>query len=274
MTYPITSADGVAITSWAGTFYSNLLSKAADISASLNIANSQADVTQLGGTTASYIPGLRAWDVSLSLRFATSGTPATVVQGTQGLVTFSAGGYALHVPSMEFELSAPVFEITSFASTPPAWRAYRPGRAQGTFRFLARVDNATGMANLPGEGAALPTLTLRYGDENTDDTVAGSAILTGRRDNYVAGQLATVEYSGVFTGSITPAGTNTPLGTSVIGVPLWDLGVADATKLIIDTGAESWGGDAFWRRIRVAASVGEPVSIDVDAQGTNALAVQ
>lgn len=273
MAYPLSSADGATIAGWAGTFYNGstgLLSKLGDISFNVDVSNGEIDVTRLNASTMAAIPGLKQWSMTASAHaFATARASAA-----SGLVSFSTGGYALHMESAEVELTAPALDITSAAATPPTWRSFRPEAIAGRFRFLCRVDSETSLADLPAEGAALPTLTFKYGEDTADDTLAGSAILTSRRDNASAKNLTTVEYGGVFTGNITPAGTNSLFGSSALGVPEWPQGTPGATKLELATGNDTWEGDAFWTRLLVRWAMGSFVSLDLTAQGTGALSIQ
>jgi hypothetical protein len=286
MTYVLEGAEGT-VTSWgvAG-FYNTLLSKLMPNRATLNILADQPVTTQLGAFVQAAIPGLRSFEGSISsmVKFGTGGGRL----GNVGLMTWSAGGYTTHAYSWDLTIeSIGVHDVTNLAAagSGPTWRAFRPSSLRATGTYRARVDDLTAIVAPHASDLAgvLPTFTLKFGDEASDDTIVFTGGTTGiggiigsARINQAVGEPTTVEYDFVASGAITPDGTSNPLGTSALSTgPLWSQGGATANTLLTLTAGtgRTYVGDAFYKSIRIHCEVGEPVSFEVDFQGNGALTI-
>lgn len=273
MGYATTGAEGSVVSWGSANFYSALLAAIKPVGARITVTNRDNDITGLGVEQAVMLPGLSEWTASLSA-FAF----ATPRLGNVGTVTFSAGGYAVHVQSWEVTFTALEHDVTEFASTPasgPTWMAFRPdGPVTVSGKLTCRADSATALVLPHQVGASLPTLTLVYGDEAVDDQIAGTALLKQLGASVQKGQLNMAEYSFDGSGSWTPAGTSSPLGSSAIGIPLWSQGGAAVGALVVatKTGSKTLSGaDSFWKSITIRCAVGAPVELNVEVRGTSTL---
>lgn len=274
MAYPLISAEG-NVASWgSANFYSVLLSKLSNHSATINVLGDAPETTAFNVTRKTFIPGLKQWNFSIrGLLYV--GTP-TVRLGNVGLVSFSAGGFSYIVDEYEVTLETDVHDITGMVgpSSPKLWRDWRPDilRGSGVIRGHATSDGT--IVAPPDPTASLPTLTLTYGDEATDDTLAGSVVLTPLTHTMNRGEKQRVEFGFQFTGDITAAGTGSPLGSGVLGAPSWSAGGAAVGAIVIDsesTDQRYSGTDSFYRSITIRCSVGEPVEFTIEGQGTDTL---
>ncbi len=267
-TYPIIGADG-AVTSWAGaTFYSNLLSKISPNAARIQFVADPFDVTPIGGVTTANLSGLRSTQGTIDARIKLGATYGQMANS--GLVTF-ATGYVEHVRSWDLTIeTSQVHDITKFASTGPTWRNRRPDvtRVYGT--YTARVDAADDIIAPPTANSVGASMTLRYGDEATDDTILLSALVSNIGTSIVSKQMQEVTCSFVSTGTVTPAGTNSILGStaSELGIPVWEYTTGSSVPNVLTftaiTGKTYIIADAFWSRIRLQCTVDQLLNVSID----------
>lgn len=272
MAYPIIGADG-AVTSWGSAdFYSVLLSKISPNSATFQVLANPEDTTGIGTAQTSHIGGMRTSQGTIDARIKLGGTP---ILGNQGLVTF-ASGYAEHVRAWDLTLETiAVHDITEFASTPPTFRSRRPDRARAYGTYTARVDNSTDIIAPPVANATGASMTLRYGDEATDDTIAFSANVSQIGTAIVDRQLQEVTCAFTATGAITPAGTNSILGTSAsaLEIPLWEYTSGSSvvhTLTLTAISGKTYTTDAFWTRIRIQCTADQLLIVSIDWAGSGA----
>lgn len=277
MGYTTAASEG-QIASWgSANFYSVLLSKIIVDSATLTVTSEDIDVTGLNATQAATLVGLGQWSISIKARAFT--TPRL---GNVGTVVFSAGAAGvLHVDAWDamFESSA-VHDITELAALPangPIWRAFRPdySRVRGSLAGHADSGTALSLPHIltPGQ-PTLPTLTLLYGDSSTDEQISGLATLRQLGVGMNRGGLNTAAYEFTGSGAWTPAGTNSPLGATALGVPLWSQGGSAAGAIRFDTLAGSrylTGADSFWKSLQIRCPVGAPVEVNIEVQGSGVL---
>jgi|SRR5690606_12549737 len=270
MGYPVVGAEG-EVTSWgAAGFYANLIAAISPNQATITEVCDEIETTPLGSGVGRFIPGLRSWSGSI-----TANAFATPRLGNVGLVTWSAGGYALHVESFDLTLEAGSHDITSFSGTPPTYRIFRPDYVRGSGTFNARIDSETSLVGPHAPGATLPTLTLTYGSDTSANAISGPAMIQQMQANMARGSLSTVAYSFRFVGTITPSGTSSLFGTTAFGIPLW-ASDGDTTNTLLTLTAASgktFSGDAFWTRIGLRCAVGESPEVTVDFQGSGALTI-
>jgi len=271
MAYPIIGADG-AVTTWGSAdFYSVLLSKISPNSATFQVMADPFDVTGIGTAQSANISGLRSTQGTIDARIKLGGTYPTI--GNSGLVTF-ASGYTTHVRSWDLTLeTVAVHDITTFASTGPVFRTRRPDRVRCYGSYVARVDNSTDIIAPPTANSSGASMTLRYGDEATDDTIAFNALVTQTGTAIVDAQAQDVTCAFTATGAITPAGTNSILGSSAtaLEVPLWEYtsgsSVPHTLTLTAITG-KTYTTDAFWTRIRLQCTVDQVLTVSIDWAGS------
>lgn len=275
MAYPLIHAEGSVPTWGAAGMYNTLLSRLSANTASITASSDSQDVTPIGGANRLILPGLGQWTASIAARWA--GTPRL---GNVGLVSFSGGGYALHVESWNLTVETQALDITRQTGTPSSWRLFRPSHIQWSGTITARVDDATAVANLhvataTSTAVTLPTLTLTYGLDATANTLAGAVMLSNMTVNQSPGALTTVSYSFTGSGPLTAAGTNSIFSAGAVGNFLWDqLGSTANTLLTLTAGTgRTYSGSAFARSISVNCAVGDPVEVSVEAQGSGALTI-
>ena len=273
MAYPVTGVEG-ALTSWSGTFYSNLVSKMTAMQASLRVSSPPQNVTPLGAAYDSYIPSIGTWEGTISGRGF-----ATPRLGNAGLIAFSGGGggYALHVDSIAVRITAGVVPITGMASTGPTWERFRPTQSTWAATVRCKVDSATALvlpdlASATGT-ASLSTVTMTYG-KTSDATLAGTAAIVSVSPTIQVGAASMVELALQGTGTLTPAGAGSILGSTAFGVPEWDQasGLPDTTQspslLVTMASGKTFTGCGFWKSIDLSWDVRSPVALSIGVQGT------
>ena len=273
MGYPLITAEGNIVSWGSANFYSVLLSRIASHTATINVRGDVPSNTLLSADQASYFPGLKEWDIQIRSRWNSA-----VKLGNVGLLAFSSGGYAQHVQRYEITFRPiEVHDITALLgpSSPVLWKLWRPDILTWDVRFSTLVDSTTAIPTPHDPTATLPTLTLTYGDEATDDTLAGSVVLQQLGHSMETHSIQRIEWQAQGVGALTPAGTTSAFGTSALGIPLWSEGGAAAGAIEIDVSTTATfdyvGTDSFYRSITLRCAVGEPVEIDIDVQGVGVL---
>lgn len=275
MGYPLRSYEG-AVTSWGSTnFYSTLLAAMRPISARVNINNPGVDVTGFTSASKQLTRGIA--DATVELSGYAFATPRL---GTQGLVTFSAttNTYVQFADEWDWEISWPEHDITQMSGA-PTWRSFMPGGpAVNRGRFRARPVSDTALENpfIVGTPAADPSLTLRYGDSATDETLAGTALVTKLGVSLNTGDAQMAEYEFEFDGDVTPAGTGSLFGSTALGACPWSAGGSAAGAMVISTKETSTTktisiADSFVTRISMSVKVGEPTKVDMTVRVTGAV---
>lgn len=275
MGYPNTGSEGTVVSWGSANYYSNLLAAVSGFAINLNVNGDDIDITEYNTYQYSCLSGLSQWSATLeAYGFA---TPRL---GNVGTLTWSAGGYALHVYEWEWTIETEnVHDITELASSPasgPVWRSWRPDSTKVSGRFRARADSATALVVPHQPGTALPTLTLVYGDSATDEQISGAARIQQVSPSIRRGSLTEVEFAFTGSGAWTPAGTGSIFGSTAFTQPLWSEGGSAAGAIVIDTKSSATrktltGADSFWTRQTLRCAVGEAVSLTVDIQGSGAL---
>lgn len=274
MAYRTVGVDG-EVTSWgSANFYSTMLARLTPVAIDWDENNDPIEVAALGTDYDTNIPSVRSWRATLRARAF-----ATPRIGNVGTVTFSAGGYALHVRRWSLTIEAQVHDITELASSPasgPTWRDFRPDRSRISGTISCHADSGTVPVNTHAIGASAPTLTLVYGDSATDEQLSGAAILSQLSGSVSRGSQNTLDYSFVQAGQWTPAGTNSFLGSTALGIPIWSEGgsavgaIVWATKST-STAKTATGTDSFWTSINITCEVDQPVEVSIAIQGVGAL---
>lgn len=275
MGYALRSFEG-AVTSWGSTnFYSVLLAAIRPASCKVTIANPAVDVTGFTSSSRQVTRGIASATVDIS-----GYVFATPRLGTQGLVTFSSSTntYVQFADEWDLELSWPEHDITQFSGA-PTWRSFMPGgpmTAKGRFRARPVSDTALENPFIVGTPAADPTLTLRYGDSATDETLAGTALVTSLGVSLSPGDPQFAEYEFEIDGAITPAGTGSLFGTTALGDCPWSQGGSAAGAMVISTKETSTVktislADSFVTSIKMSVKVGEPTKIDLSVRASGAV---
>lgn len=286
--FPLIGSQG-SVVSWGATgtasnFYADLLSSITPASARWTISGDVHDVTGMGTYAVAKIPGLKSATAVISGFGGNAAGAVTPYVGNRGTLSFSAGGYALHIQSWEWTArTLAVHDITSTTqATPVLWRYFRPDIFTHSCRFTALVDDTTSLVNLPDVGASLPTVTLTYG---SSQTIAVTGILRMVDCTVAKGnkQLVTYEIDGTSTaamsgGFLSGLGTSDTWGGSANLTPFWTAGSASIEgQLIINntsTGPKRVTfADSFWTSIRVAVSPGAPVGVQIGVQATGVVTI-
>ncbi len=276
MGYTVTGIEGV-VTSWsnapADTFNAVLLSKISPAQASLQIVSPEVDVTPLGASVAAAFPGLASWSGNISGRAF-----ASPRLGNQGLLTYSAGGYALHVDSLAVRIRAGEYDITEMNATPPQWSRFCPGHSMWSASVRAMIDSATAiplphMSSTTTSDTSLPTVTFQYGT-GSDATLAGTGMITRVSPTIRVGSQSFVEFELRGTGVLAAAGAGSIFGTYNFGRPGWDAGSSAPTattdpKLVVTAvSGRTYTGCAFWNSIDLTWDVRSPVAVSIGVRGT------
>lgn len=273
MAYPRDGVEG-SVTSWGSSnFVATLLAGMNPNSTTLNSTADIHDITALGATAEASLQGLAEWTVQIESEAQTSG--GDVLHGSEGLVSTASGTqpYTTHSASWTLNMTTVEYDITEFAASPPVWKSFRPGKYWSLAgQYTARVDNSTGLTLPHLRTQTATTLTLKYEEETVADaTIAGSALIQSVNEPMVRGSLMEATYAFKYTGAITLAGTNSPLGTGTLGAPYWDEGGANNIALAFTDGTTVWNGDAFPTAITLSVNPGSPVGLSVTARGTGSL---
>lgn len=272
MGYPTTGLQGTVVSHGSANFYSVLLSRATNASASIRIASDEHDVSGLDVEHMVMLPGLRSWTATIQGKMF-----ATPKMGNVGLVAFSAGGYTSHVLGYSLRIrTLYTHDITRLVgpSSAPTWRDFRPDGHTWEVDVDCLADSSTSpvLTSLPTD--TLPTVTLTYGDESTDDTFAGTAMIAGLDASVSRGEPNTFKYALKGASALTPAGTTSPFGSSAFNTPLWSEGGSAVGQLVVATltGSKTFtGADSFWTQLDLQCRVGEPVSYSMTLQGVGAV---
>lgn len=274
MGYPTAGSEGTVVSWGSANFYATLLSRMSPNSAVVSVNGNPLDITALDEEVNQWLPGLNSWKASIRSRWKNNA--GAIKLGNVGNVAWSEGGYATHIRGFEITAKTRVHDITEQVgvSSAPVWMAFRPDGLEVTGRVRTLIDSSTALVLPHLPTTALATLTLTYGDEATDDILTiGSTLMAQASASLQVGQLNTYEYdfSG---GSITPAGTGSPFGTSALGTPLWGQLATTPGAIVIAslTGSKTLtGADSFYESWTLRADVGGAVELDVEVQGTGAL---
>jgi len=266
-----TKGEEGALTSWgSANINATILSGMITNSCTLFVGSDTQDVTGLGAHAAVNIPGLKTWRVDFR---GFAGSSAYI--GNNGAITYSAGGYALHVPEFTWNASTPaVHDITEFNSgSPPEWRTYMPDIFQNSARYVAGIDADTAIVFPPAPGAALPTFTMTY---KSGATLAMTGLIQRVGPAIVRGQKNMATYDVLGSGTTTAVGGvfgSHTFGGTLNGDPLWSAG-GSATGAIVVTAASGRtysGTDSFWTSLQLQCTVGGAVMVSGSIQGCGTL---
>lgn len=256
--YPI---NGL-VTSWAGTQNTNLISTGNEpMSFTLDSDALEFDTTALSAAgIATFLKGLSQWRVTMRSRLKTAQT------GDLGLVTH-AGGYATNINRWDMAVEVAAFENTVFGATS---RSYLPGKLSWGGTFSGFMDDTT-VITMPGNGNEPATGTFKLREAGaTDDTLSGSIFTTRLGVEISPENIAVASYgyrgSGTLTNSTPSAGT-TVFGTGAVARP-----TIGELVLTADTGY-TLTGNAFWVAARIVMEVNGLSTVELEVQGTGALAI-
>lgn len=282
MAYPLSGSQG-AVTSWgAAGVYAAMLAKISPNAATIDIDDPEIDVSSVNSVNSTFIAGLRSASGTIVARAFS--TPRL---GNVGVFDWASTNYETNIEGWTFTVQPiAVHDITSeptVVSGAPTWRNFMPDTAivvRGTVR--AKVDNTSPLVAPTAPAASSVALTLTFGDSATDDAInIAGAFTTKLATGFRRGDPQFVDYEWVATGAVTVSGTNndilfgTPTGATALTSPLWSQGGATTNTLLTLTAGpgRTYAVDAFYRQIRMSVAVGEPVSFEVDWQGTGAVTI-
>lgn len=267
-----TKGETGRLTSWgSANLNATILSNISPARCTLFVGSDTPDVTAFQAYAAAKIPGLKRWNISVS---AYAGS--TPFLGNAGTLAYSAGGYALHVPSWTWTGGCDaILDMTEFNPS-VVWRNFAPSIWNANAQYTAGIDSATSLALPPSPGAALPTLTLTYG---SGATLAASSIISSMNANIAVRNKNTAAYQTVGSGNWTAVGGI--FGSYVFGNnganadPLWSAGGSATGAIVMQaaSGRTYTGADSFMTRCQITCEVGSPVRVDIDIQGMGALTV-
>lgn len=261
------------VTSWAGTFVSDLIATSNSPAVfTLNQTVDTFDVTRFVATSGGArigrnIPGLRSWNGTISCQLAVPHI------GNTGLVTYGSG-YVAQVKGFNLTLAADMADTTVFASTDPTWKSFTPGLVRWNGSYDAFVDSATPPhgAGLTAEPAAATFSLVDDAGGSVDKIIGGNIITQSMGLSVAPGAINTVKYA--FIGDDQPTVTGTYVGaiaTDTAG-PTYAITTPLAGALVLQSyTSQTFSGSAFWTSISFKCEVGQPITVDINFQGTGAL---
>lgn len=264
-------AAAVAWTGYTGLYASPGLIKPYRFT--LSIDGGAIETTGFGGSaiiTRTNIAAPYSWSGSITCR--SPNTPAT---GFSGSVAWSSGNYSTNVRDWNLNLQCGEKQVTAFDGTGIVAHQFIPLAWSWSGGFTGYIDGTTALALPTVPGATLATLTLKALENTgtTDDTLAGTAVVT--QVGADVGIDGTGDYSYAFTGSgdLTAAGDN--YGVASTGV--WSSGalVTPTAGSLVLTAATSrtYTGNAFPTGIAWRVGVDSGIEVTINFRGTGALTI-
>lgn len=274
MAYQTTGIEA-ALTSWgaSGSLYETMLSRIRVREARLNITGGAEDISAINSGNFTVLSGMRGWTLSVRAMAFANG-----VLGNVGFVSLSTG-YATHVKGWRATVeTTAVHETTPFRSSAggasPTWQEFRPDvGVRVTGSYTAGVDDATAISLPTAPQGSAPTLTLYYGNGATPETLATSAVIQPVNISAARGSLSQVEMNFTGSGALTTAGTASLLGSGTFaGFPWSQGGTAVGPVVLTLASGRTWtGADSFLRSIAFTVTMGRPVEVALEIQGTGSL---
>lgn len=275
MSYIPISNEGGVVSFGPNAFNTAFLAACKPSSGTLTISEDVPVVTAMLDVSTVKIPALKSASFS-SDAFALS---APII-GNTGEIAFSSGGYALHVFGWNLSIApVAIHDITEpNATSPPEWKSFQPDLNSWKGTFTAGIDSTTALVNPPAAGTAsgsLPTLTLKI---DSTRTFAGTVILQQLGATVRVGNLTMATYAFEGTGTLTPAGSGNPLGTtaSALNRFISSLGGTATGSLVFaaKTGARTYtSADGFLSGVNFSCQRGSPVLANFSIQCSGAVTI-
>jgi hypothetical protein len=268
--------DAGTVTSWAGNNNTNLIDNAsAPPEFTLAVNSDSFPTTAFGSVTAEdFANGLYSWTASIASRLE----PFSA--GGGGLVTY-ADGYTDNVKAWSMTMNWAALESTVFDSAGTSTiesKSFTPGLLNWSGTYTAILDDTTALS-LPEPGTR-GTATFKIVEDGANDqTLAGTVITTSVSAPVRVGRLSEVSIGYQGAGALTAAGT----GGSTWANNFFDYWIANnsgvlqipATGELVLTAhsGRTYTGDAFPSSIALNVAVGQPVTVNITAQGSGDLAI-
>ncbi|MBX3376049.1 MAG: hypothetical protein KF678_03485 [Phycisphaeraceae bacterium] len=261
------------VTSWSGTFVADLIGTSnSPATFTLNQVVDTSDVTRFvtgsgGARIGRNIPGLKSWSGTISCQLA---TPRI---GNAGLVTYSSG-YVANVKSFNISLNADSTDTTVFASTDPTWKSFTPGIVRWSGSYETFLDSATAPhgAGMAAEPAAASFALVDDAGSTADKILAGNVITQSLGISVAPASISTANYA--FVGDDQPTVTGTYVGGIMTdpGGGVYSITTPIAGAMVLQSyTSQTFSGSAFWTSISFKCEVGQPITVDINFQGTGPL---
>lgn len=274
MSYVPISSEGSVTSFGPNAFNTAFLAACKPSSGTLTVNGETQGVTSLADLITAKIPGLKSVTFS-SNAFAL----AAPVIGNTGSVSFSSGGYALHVYGWNLSIAPTSIQDTTTPdpTSPPVWRTYMPDINMWGGSFTAGIDSTTPIVNPPDAGTAagsLPTITLKV---NSSIQYSGSAIIRQTSPTIQVGNQSMATFSFEGTGTLTPSGSGNPLGTTASALNRFVSslgGSATGTLVMSATSSRTFTvADGFLSAVNISCQRGSPVVAGFTIQGSGAVTI-
>jgi hypothetical protein len=266
-----------AVTSWAGNNNTNLIDNAsAPPEFTLAVNSDSFPTTAFGSVTAEdFANGLYSWTASIASRLE----PFSA--GGGGLVTY-ADGYTANVKAWSMTMNWAALESTVFDSAGTSTiesKSFTPGLLNWSGTYTAILDDTTALS-LPEPGTR-GTATFKIVEDGANDqTLAGTVITTSVSAPVRVGQLSEVSIGYQGAGPLAATGTSGSTWTANF-FDYWiaqggdrHIGLPATGELVLTAhSGRTYTGDAFATSIALNVAVGQPVTVNVTAQGSGDLAV-
>lgn len=239
----------------------------------ISVQGGAIDTTGFGGSaviTRTNIAAPYSWTFSVTCR-----SPNTPASGFSGSVAWSSGNYSTNVRDWNLDLRYGEKQVTAMDGSGVVAHSFIPLAASWSGGFTGYIDGTTALALPTLPGATLATLTLKALENSagTDDTLAGSALVTQLTGD--VGVDGSGEYSYSFEGSGDLAAAGTNYGVASTGI--WSGGslVTPAAGEVTITAAtgRTFVGDAFTTGVSWRVNVDSGIEVVLSGRGTGALAI-
>lgn len=232
-----------------------------------------------GLVSAANLQGLNTWGVVIRGRYPGTGRKT----GATGLLSYSSGGYALHVRQYELVMEATVHDITQMATAGVTWKAFRPGLTRWSGTYEAMCDSATALVLPPGPSGAALAATFKVIEVGaTDQTFAGNLHCRQVGASYQVDGLNAANYAFNGDGDLTLASPSTNTGLLPDGVinfvgasnAHWNAaedGVPDRTVLMTQSPSRTLTGTGFLSKLVIRVKVDQPIEVEATITGAGVL---
>lgn len=233
-------------------------------SATLNQVAEDLNYRETTAARRTSILSMQSWSGTIS------GLLPTPEDGYVGSVSYS-NGYATNVNSWSATISRPVLETTVLGSG-SRFRTYTFGPWEISGTYNAYIDDQSGNpvvlagATAPGGSDDDATFTLSSGD-----TIVTDVYTTGMTAGPTIGELPTVNYTWVGSGTSAFSGTNNIIDTAGLSV-----GAETISIILSDDGSSDESdasGSAFWTSVSTTVTPGTATPVEIAFQGTGALTI-
>jgi hypothetical protein len=261
---------GSAVTSWAGNNNQYLVGDpVAAYGFTVSVTADAFDSTPLGSTVVTQDLGLYSWTAQIVARYS----PAAI--GNLAGITY-ATGYVANAQGYTLNLAWAPNDVTPFGTA--AGKVFAPGLLKWGGSYECLYDDTT-VGVMPVTGASGSATFTLVTEASEDHELEGDIHTVGIANAAQVGQSATHNVTFEGNGDLTATGddgSNTTWTNSLF--KYWEdnasgvVGIAATGSLVLTAASGvTWTGDAFPSAIQIVQRIGQPLTVNITAQGTGAL---